>query len=595
MPDDQESSGPPRDPGALPPLAERVEALEQTVAGLKRQVDALLAPRSAQAAARPAPPAPVPAVAPPGAAPPVSLPPIARGGPDLEGVIAGRWLPRVGLVTVTVGISYFLKYSIDNDWIGPSGQVALGILLGAALLASVPWFVKRGYGPFADIMTGLGVAILYLSLWAGGNYYHLFSLDVTFAAMAVVTAGTVGIAMGRNSQPVAVMAMVGGFLSPTLVSTGHDAEIGLFTYLAVLSCGLLLIARARAWWLELPSLVLTQAYFWSWYTDFYSDDKLLVTSAFAALFFAIFLVLPALGSRQAVRVPFERAILVPLNAGLCLLAFRAMLWPTYRWPLTAAALLLAVVHAIMARLAPASGGRGARLLYGGVALTLVTLVIPIRLDGRWVTIAWTIEGAVLMWTGFRVRERSVRALAFILFAIAVWRLTVFPLPAEVFLLNPRFGAELVTIVCFAFALWLGRHHAGDVTDAEQLPLRVLGLAVNVLAVWALTDEARRYFAPAPFSPFDPDAQLAQGLAVSVLWTLYASGLMFFGVHRAVAGLRWQGLALFGLTTLKVFLSDLSFLNGFYRIASSIALGVVLLGVSFIYQRSLAAAAPRQRP
>jgi len=595
MPDDQESSGPPREPGALPPLAERVEALEQAVAGLKRQVDALLAPRSAQAAARPAPPAAVPAVAPPGAAPPVSLPPIARGGPDLEGVIAGRWLPRVGLVTVTVGISYFLKYSIDNDWIGPSGQVALGILLGAALLASVPWFVKRGYGPFADIMTGLGVAILYLSLWAGGNYYHLFSLDVTFAAMAVVTAGTVGIAIGRNSQPVAVMAMVGGFLSPTLVSTGHDAEIGLFTYLAVLSCGLLLIARARAWWLELPSLVLTQAYFWSWYTDFYSDDKLLVTSAFAALFFAIFLVLPALGSRQAVRVPFERAILVPLNAGLCLLAFRAMLWPTYRWPLTAAALLLAVVHAIMARLAPASGGRGARLLYGGVALTLVTLVIPIRLDGRWVTMAWTIEGAVLMWTGFRVRERSVRALAFILFAIAVWRLTVFPLPAEVFLLNPRFGAELVTIVCFAFALWLGRHHAGDVTDAEQLPLRVLGLAVNVLAVWALTDEARRYFAPAPFSPFDPDAQLAQGLAVSVLWTLYASGLMFFGVHRAVAGLRWQGLALFGLTTLKVFLSDLSFLNGFYRIASSIALGVVLLGVSFIYQRSLAAAAPRQRP
>jgi uncharacterized membrane protein len=51
-------------------------------------------------------------------------------------------------------------------------------------------------------------------------------------------------------------------------------------------------------------------------------------------------------------------------------------------------------------------------------------------------------------------------------------------------------------------------------------------------------------------------------------------------------LRWQGLALFAATTLKVFFIDLDYLSGFYRIASSIALGVVLLIVSLLYQRSL---------
>jgi uncharacterized membrane protein len=74
----------------------------------------------------------------------------------------------------------------------------------------------------------------------------------------------------------------------------------------------------------------------------------------------------------------------------------------------------------------------------------------------------------------------------------------------------------------------------------------------------------------------------------LFWTLYASLLVAFGVRMKSAFLRWQGLALFGLTTLKVFFVDLSDLSGFYRILSAIALGIVLLIVSFVYQRKLAA-------
>ena len=75
------------------------------------------------------------------------------------------------MVAVAVGVAYFLKYAIDNDWIGPRGQVALGLLFGAVLLASTPWFLKRRLVYFADGVTGLGAAVLYLSLWAAGSYY----------------------------------------------------------------------------------------------------------------------------------------------------------------------------------------------------------------------------------------------------------------------------------------------------------------------------------------------------------------------------------------------------------------------------------------
>ena len=82
------------------------------------------------------------------------------------------------------------------------------------------------------------------------------------------------------------------------------------------------------------------------------------------------------------------------------------------------------------------------------------------------------------------------------------------------------------------------------------------------------------------------------LTLSLFWTAYSTALVVTGVRRAVAGLRWQGLSLFGIVVAKVFLIDLSYLSGGYRVLSSIVLGIVLLAVSFLYQRGLAAQAAR---
>ncbi len=82
-------------------------------------------------------------------------------------------------------------------------------------------------------------------------------------------------------------------------------------------------------------------------------------------------------------------------------------------------------------------------------------------------------------------------------------------------------------------------------------------------------------------------QLAQHLSLSLLWTGYGSALIGFGIQRKSALLRWQALTLFGLVAVKVFLYDSSFLERFYRIVSFLILGLVLLAVSFLYQRKIA--------
>jgi uncharacterized membrane protein len=84
----------------------------------------------------------------------------------------------------------------------------------------------------------------------------------------------------------------------------------------------------------------------------------------------------------------------------------------------------------------------------------------------------------------------------------------------------------------------------------------------------------------------PDDRWALALALLVLSGLH---LVAWRAIRSVPAtfptrLVYAGLALFGLAAGKVFLYDLSFLERTYRILSFLVLGIVLLVVSFFYQR-----------
>jgi uncharacterized membrane protein len=586
----------------------RVRDLERKVTALARRLDgqAVTPPHAAEAPVASAPSVPVttPVVGIDTAVPIAAASPHpveaasgpaerAHRGTDWEGAIAGRWLQRVGLLAVAIGVAFFLKTAIDNDWVGPLGQVALGIVLGAALVAFAAWLLPRGYRYFSEGLTGLGAAVLYLSLWAAGSYYHLVSPTVAFVAMVIVTAAMVVIALGRNSQRIALLAMIGGFLTPILVSTGQDAEVSLFVYLVLQDAALLALVWRRDWrYLEIPAFVFTQMYFWSWYDRFYVADALVPTAIFASLFFVLFATLPVLRSRRHGAFRVEHGIVLVVNVWSLLWALRIMLWPEQAWLLTAATLGLAAFHLAAARAVPRdeSGQALPRLFLGGLALTLITLAIPMRLSGRWTSMGWSVEAAVLVWSGFRLRVPALRAAALILFVIVAVRILSGPLPADRFILNPRFMVSMVAAACAVVSLALARRHADQVTAGERLPFGLLAVGVNALVILTFTQEIDLAFAePAQgFSLIASDTMLARGLTVSLLWTVCASMLLIAGVRLASPLLRWQGLALFGLTTLKVFLADLADLSGFYRVMSAMALGVVLLIVSFSYQRRLAA-------
>jgi uncharacterized membrane protein len=454
-------------------------------------------------------PAPVQAaVEPPVATPVEPGPPAALGRPvtaaaleprrsfDWETVIAGQWLNRVGLLAVAIGVSYFLKYAIDNNWIGPRGQVAIGAILGAALVAWSTTFVSRGLGYFADGLAGLGAAVLYLSLWAATAYYSLLPSAFAFGAMIVVTAAILATALGRRSQRLAVLGMIGGFLTPWLVSTGRDAQVVLFLYLALHNGALLALTRARDWrWLELPAFAFTEVYFWGWFGQFYAPAALARTTLFALLFFTQFSALPILRVRRSGALRIEHGVLILANAAALLLVLRGELWPEHRWWLAVVLLALSAVQIGLARMVPASAPSESpvRLLFAGLAITCAALAVLARLNGHWITLAWAIQAGVLAWSGWSVGSRFARVAAYVLYGLLAIRLFAAPLQASTFFWNARLGTTLIVAASAFLTTWRARRPAPPSDSRERAAIATLAVAANVLVIWALTLEVNLYF------------------------------------------------------------------------------------------------------
>src|SRR5258707_14651438 len=253
---------------------------------------------------------------------------------DLENRIAGNWFNRIGIVAILIAISSGLKWAFDNNVIGPSGRVAIGVLLGALMLPWGQWLFAKGYGYFSEGIAALGEATLFLSVWAGCQYYTLYSRDVGFAAMIAITAVMAAVAIGRDSQRIAVLSLLGGLLTPILASSGKNQQVVLFTHLLFLGAGSLVIQAKKGWNSLAPiAFVGFQIYFWGWYSEFFhTTSPLERTVLFATLFYLLFSLLPILNAMRGLDFGELDISMVLLNSFAYSCALFVLLWPDDKWP-----------------------------------------------------------------------------------------------------------------------------------------------------------------------------------------------------------------------------------------------------------------------
>jgi uncharacterized membrane protein len=525
-------------------------------------------------------------------------------GRSLENRIGSEWFNRVGILAMLIGMAWFLKLAMDNHWIGPLGRVLIGLVAGAGLIAWSERFRGRGYAVFSYSLKAVGSGTLYLSLWAAFSLYHLIPPGVAFAAMILVTAFIGFMAWAQDAELLGLYAIVGALSTPLLVSTGVNHEVTLFTYLLVLDVAALALVALRPWSrLLFGAFAGTALLVGGWWFEYYTEAQFGWTTFFLTCFFLIFAFAPRLvrvdledGAPHSVWDNLALVVLPVANAALGFNAFYFLFdWFHSDWAGAFLSVGFAAFYLLLLRL-PARGRlRESTALLSALHLTAVvvflTIAIPMKASGHWLTIGWLVEGAALLWVAYRVRLQ-LRVLALLCLALGFIALVaVNPAASTMPIFNERFGSYCVGVAVFAFAAWLGMKAKKETEGSGfwAVIAASAALTVNFLILLAIGWEIHSYWWTLLWRGDGNwiqmrNYQIYAQFTYSVWFMLFGAILLGVGFWRRSAFLRWQALVLMAVTIIKVFAYDMSELSQGYKVLSFVGLGALLFAVSFVYQR-----------
>jgi uncharacterized membrane protein len=597
-PEDQQRQPGDRVAAELAALSARVESLERQLIELRA-----VSPEMARPTVAP-PPRPT---MPSGVHPPItpdSGNKLRKDTGSLESRIGSQLFSRIGIVALLVATTLFLKWAIDNHWIGPIGRVAAGLVGGTALVLWSERFRKKGFPAFSYSLKAVGSGVLYLSLWAAFQLYHLLPASAALGAMVLVTAWNAYMAWAQNSQILAAYALAGGFATPLLIATGGNHEVFLFSYVLAIDIAAVVLVRLKNW----PRLLLgvfpaTVAYFVGWYAEYYGafnvGQPLGITVVFIILFFVAF-VFPTF-RREAGEgpawIPITEVFLPLADATFAALALYSVLQDSHQHDLLPwIAVLFGAAYLGLMRL-PQS--RVSSAVHLSLAVVFLTIAIPLKASGRWITIGWLAEGVALLWISARLSGPSpepasasihctLRRLAVAALGLGFFGLLVQPFwlnyRIDTAFLNSRFAASLFGVVALGAAAKIALHARRHEDAATPSWLQIAGTSIVALNLIAVLACVRELDAAWRYSVGNPEAELQRSLAVSAFLMVYGGGLLAVGFWKRSAFIRWQALVLLVFTIGKTFLYDTRNLSPGYKGLSFLGLGALLMAVSFAYQK-----------
>jgi hypothetical protein len=505
-------------------LKEIVVPVNDRIADIERTLGSITPPKpTSPVSAKPValPPQPAPKIAAttipptvPGptvkAAVPARLPPSppAKKAPakprEWEQILGGNWLARVGVVALIIGVAFFLKFAFDNNWLGPISRVILGVVAGLAMVGGGYYWRKR-YPTLAQAISGGGIALLYLSIFASFNVFNLIPLYPAVGLLLLVSIGSAALAIRLNSMALAIIGIFGAFSAPFILgSAAPEAAqtsqgLQLILYVIIVDLGVLALSTFRNWrWFNLLAIFGSLLTYAAWYFQFYQQTGLLIQQLSITVIFIIFF-----GATSLFHVIWRRPAhgfdyaLMMINAAAYFgISYGLMRGELRAW-MGGFTLVLALLYGDLAYLAVRRGAENFRLsLFArGIALVFLTIAIPIQLgDKAWTTIALAAEGTVLMWLYLRLLISHFRVYSYAVFAIVVIRLMFFDTSIDMShfqpVFNERFLAFVVSIAAMyltGYFLWRQQQEKG-----KKLGYPVFLVAANIFTIWVIAAEVISY-------------------------------------------------------------------------------------------------------
>ncbi|KQN33405.1 hypothetical protein ASE92_16550 [Pedobacter sp. Leaf41] len=344
---------------------------------------------------------------------------------DFEKFIGENLISKIGILILILGVCIGAKYAIDHDMISPLTRIVLGYAVGAGLMAFAIK-LKEKYENFSAVLVSGAIAIMYFITYAAYDFYSLIPQALAFLLMVVFTSFTVVAAIKYNKQVIAHIGLVGAYAVPFLLSDGSGKVGVLFTYMAIINIGILILSFKKYWKpLFYASFGLTWIIFLSWRLNLRGEeDHFALSLLFSSVFFIIFYVtnLAYKVSKKEI-FGFSDVVILLLNSfiyygiGYFILAANKNSIEL----LGLFTLANAVIHFVVSLIIYKKQLADKNLFYLILAMviTFITMAVPVQLNGGWVTIFWAVEAAVLFYLarikGIAIYEKLSFPLIFLAF------------------------------------------------------------------------------------------------------------------------------------------------------------------------------------
>jgi len=632
-----------------------------------------------------------------------------KGKSNWEKFIGENLINKIGVIILIIGVGIGAKYSIENDLISPLTRIILGYCTGIGLIA-VGMKLKKKYENFSAVLVSGAMTILYFITFLAHSLYDLIPELFTFVLMVLFTVFTVFAAIQYNKQVIAHIGLVGAYAVPFLLSDGSGRVAILFSYVAIINIGILMLSIKKYWKsLYYSSFLLTWLIYFSWYVMKYEIDiHFGLACTFLLLFFIIFYFIFLLYKLNRKEKFGTTDVLLQLaNAfifygiGFSILNEHSVGKELLGLFTLGNALIHFVVTVIVYRLQLVD--RNLFYFVSGLVLVFISIAFPVQLDGNWVTLLWAAEAVLLFWIGRTKKVPIYEKLAYPVIALTFFSLLqdwwmyyteyLYAYDSSEIATTPIFNISVFTsLVCaasFGYILFLHRndtypfpwlknktwyqlislwisamflfvlymtffleivdyyetlaHDQQDfmgvwllnytlaflsilsflnITKFKNMIFGYINIALNLFALLMFLTTGLYLLSELRYTYLDPSllesgeaslfyigiryislvfcaivlvvlykyvrqsflkASLIK-LGLSILWGIYSLLLIVVGFWKKIQHIRVMAFVLFGITLVKLFLYDIAHLNTISKTIVFVSLGVLLLIISFLYNK-----------
>jgi uncharacterized membrane protein len=351
---------------------------------------------------------------------PSGPPPPSNGlaAPVREFFFGGNLMVRVGVVVLLFGFAFLVKYAAARNLVPLEIRLAAAFAAGTGMLI-LGWRLRSNRPGYAVTLQGGGIGVMYLTLFAAARLFHMVPLPLTFGVMVGLVVFSGILAVLQNAAAMAVLGAAGGFMAPVLLSTGTGSHVMLFAYYALLNAGIFGIAWFKAWrWLNLLGFVFTFGIGSAWGVQYYQPRYFSTTEPFLIVFFTFYLAISVLFAlRQPPRLKGLVDSTLVFGMPLVVFSLQVGLVKGFQYGLAFSAVSMGLIYVSLATTLwrRRDEGLGA-LVEAFLALGVIfgSLAIPLALSGSWTAVAWSLEGAGLIWVGVRQHRWTARAFGLLL-------------------------------------------------------------------------------------------------------------------------------------------------------------------------------------